>query len=407
MDKLPIEGGPKVRETPLPRRKPFGEREEELVLQALRSQNLFGKGGTFVYELERKFAEFYGTGFAQSSTSGTAAIHTAVGVVDPEPGDEIITAPITDPGSVMPILYQNAVPVFADVDPKTLNMTAPAIESCITDRTRAVILVHLFGLPCDIEEVLRVCEKHNLILIEDCSQAHATRYQGSYVGTWGHMGCFSLQQSKHMTTGDGGMIITNDEETHKRLLLFTDKGWDYKYMGERDHAFLAPTYRMTELQGAVGLAQLEKLGGVAERRIALGKLLTERLADVPGIETVPQPEDREHSCWNYSFHVTGHDPDEFCEAVTAEGIPVGAHYIADPIFLRGGFLTAKKTYGKSGFPFDSPYVSRNYDYGPETVPGAVRGLRTVAVFGLHEHLSEADILDVAKAINKVSRGMAG
>ena len=142
--KLAIDGGEKVRSTPFPGRTPFGSREEELLLQAVRSQNLFGKSGTMVKDFEKQIADFYGTDFAQASTSGTAAIHTAVGVVNPEPGDEIITAPITDPGSVMPILMQNAVPVFADVDPLTLNMLPESIEANITDRTRAIILVHLF-----------------------------------------------------------------------------------------------------------------------------------------------------------------------------------------------------------------------------------------------------------------------
>ena len=287
MEKLAIHGGPKVRTEPFPERAPFGEREEELLLQAVRSQTLFVKSGTFVKELEKEFAVFYGTQHAQASTSGTAAIHTAVGVVNPNPGDEIITAPITDPGSVMPILMQNAVPIFADVDPKTLNMIPESIEANITDRTRAIILVHLFGHPCDIDEVVKIAEKHNVILIEDCCQTHATKYKGRYAGTFGHMGCFSFQQSKHMTTGDGGMILTNDQETYIRLKLFSDKGWDYQYMGERDHAFLAPNYRMTEMQGAVGLAQLEKLRDVVERRIALGKLLTELIGDAPGVEAVP------------------------------------------------------------------------------------------------------------------------
>ena len=164
---------------------------------------------------------------------------------------------------------------------------------------------------------------------------------------------------------------------------------------------------MTEMQGAVGLAQLEKLRDVVERRIALGRLLTELIADAPGVETVPLPSDREVSWWNYIFHVTGHDPDEFCKAVSAEGVSMGAHYIKDPIYMRGDFLTKGHTYGSSQFPFNSPYVSREYHYGPELVPGAVEGLRTVAVRGIHEHMSEDNIRDTAKAINKVAHGLAG
>jgi dTDP-4-amino-4,6-dideoxygalactose transaminase len=405
-EKLAMDGGPKVRTAPFPKRTPFGQREEDLLIQAVRSQNLFGKSGTFVPEFEKQFAAFYGVNYAQTSTSGTAAIHLAVGAVNPNPGDEIITAPITDPGSVMPILLQTAVPVFADVDPVTMNMTPESIEANITDRTKAIILVHLFGRPCHVDRVVKIAEKHNVVLIEDCSQCHATKYKGRYVGTFGHMGCYSLQQSKQMTTGDGGMTITNDEETYIRLKLFSDKGWDYKYMGDRDHAFLAPNYRMTEMQGAVGVAQLEKVRGVVEKRMMLGNLLCELIAGAPGVTPLPLEKDREVAWWNFVFHVTGHDPDQFCEAMRAEGVPMGAHYIKDPIFLRGGFLTSKNTYGNSGFPFNSTYVSREYHYTKDMTPDAVKALETVVVWGIHEFMSEGDIRDVAKAINKVANALA-
>lgn len=405
MARLAIHGGPKVRTRPFPDRTPFGQREEELLIDAVRSQNLFGKSGRFVKDFERAFADFYGVRYAQSSTGGSAAIHLAVGAVNPEPGDEIITAPVTDPGSVMPILQQNAVPVFADVDPRTLNMTPESIEAVITGRTRAIVLVHLFGRPCDVDAVVDIADRYNLILIEDCSQAHATRFKGRYVGTFGHVACFSLQQSKHMTTGDGGMTVTNDEKTYIRLKLFSDKGWDYQYMGERDHGFLAPTYRMTEMQGAVGLAQLEKVRAVVERRIHLGRMLCDLIADAPGIDPVPAEADREVSWWNYIFHVTGHDPDRFCKALSAEGVATGAHYIGDPIFMRGKFLTEKKTYGKSGCPFTCGVTNREYHYGPDTTPQAVAGLRTVAVRGIHEQMEASDIRDIAAAINKVAEGL--
>ena len=220
------------------------------------------------------------------------------------------------------------------------------------------------------------------------------------------MGCYSMQQSKHMTTGDGGMVVTNDEKTYIRLKLFSDKGWDYRYMGERDHGFLAPCYRTTEMMGAVGLAQLEKVRGVVERRIALGQLLCDLIGDAPGVEAVQGGDDREVSWWNYIFHVTGHDPDAFCKAVSAEGVGMGAHYIKDPIYLRGDFLTHKNTYGKSGCPFTCQAAGREYTYGPELVPQAAEGLGTVVVRAIHEHMDEADIRDMGKAINKVARAMA-
>ena len=391
---------------PFPARLGYTEREEELVLEAIRSQNLFGKNGTFVPRLEEQYAAFMGVGYAQTCTSGTAAVHLALGAVNPDPGDEIITAPITDPGSVMPILQQNAVPIFADVDPITLNMTAESIEACITDRTKAIILVHLFGRGCEVDKVAEIAKRHGVILIEDCAQAHATKYKGQYLGTFGDMGCFSFQQSKHMTTGDGGITITDDEETYWRLRLFADKGWDYRYMGERDHAFLAPNYRMNELTGAVAVAQLEKVRDVVERRIHLGRLLTEQIADAPGITALPLSDDYEVSWWNYIFHVTGHDPDEFSAAVRAEGVGVSVRYIQDPIYMRGDFLVRKVTYGKTQCPFSCQATSREYEYGPELVPDAVKGLKTVALLGLHEHMEEEDIADIGAAICKVANGLS-
>jgi len=399
-------GGTPVRTIPFPPRRPFGAREEELVIQALRSQNLFGKSGVMVPRLEKEFADFYGRSHAQTATSGTAAIHIAVGAVNPDPGDEIITAPITDPGSVMPILYQNAVPVFADVDPLTMNMLPESIEANITERTRAIILVHLFGRPCDTRRVREIADRHNLILIEDCSQCHATMRDGAFAGTTGHIAAFSFQQSKQMTTGDGGIVITDDEELYVRMKLFSDKGWDYKYMGERDHAFLAPNYRMTELQGAVGLAQLQKVRATSLRRHELGLLLCELIRDVPGVTAVPPEPGSEVSWWNFIFHITGHDPDEFCRLVRAEGIPLGAHYIQDPIFMRGNFLTKKITYGKTQCPWSCGVGAREIEYTKDLVPGAVRALDTVAVFGLHEHMEEGDIRDVALAIRKVGEHMS-
>ena len=127
-------------------------------------------------------------------------------------------------------------------------MTPESIEGNITNRTKAIILIHLFGRPCNIEPVLKIAEKYNLVLIKDCSQSHATKHRGRYAGTFGHIGFFSFQQAKHLTTGYGGMTMTNDEKTYIRLKLFSDKGGDYKHLGQRNHAFLAPNYRMTEMQ---------------------------------------------------------------------------------------------------------------------------------------------------------------
>jgi perosamine synthetase len=230
-------------------RKPFDFEELKLVHQALLSQNLCCVGGKMVPDLEREFASAYEVPYAVASTSGTAAIHVALGALDLNPGDEVITAPITDLGTVIPILCQNAIPVFADVD-HTYNMDPADVERKITPETRAIIVVHLFGNPCDMDSMRDIAQRHHLPLIEDCSQTHRTKYRGRYVGTLGDIGCFSFQQSKHMTTGDGGMTITSNKEYWERMKLFADKGYARKGWGRRAYLFHAPNYRMTELVAA-------------------------------------------------------------------------------------------------------------------------------------------------------------
>ena len=202
--------------------------------------------------------------------------------VGPNPGDEIIVAPITDIGSIIAILYQLAVPIFADVDPLTGIITAETIEPCITERTVAIMVVHLQGNAAVMGPIMELARKHNLLVIEDCSQAHMAAYNGRYAGTIGDIGCYSFQQSKHMTTGDGGMTVTNNDYLGERIMLAHNKG---RGRGGREQQppFLAPNYRMTELQGAVGLAQLRKLPTITGLRTKWGMMLSDLVEDVPGI----------------------------------------------------------------------------------------------------------------------------
>jgi len=201
-------------------RRLFGPEGLGLLHRALINQDLFGVDGKMVTQFEQDFAHAYGVSYAVASTSGTAAIHTALGTININPGDEVITAPITDLGTIIPIINQGAIPVFADID-ESYNMDPAQVENKITSRTKAIIVVHLFGNTCDMDAMVSIARKHNVVLIEDCCQAHMTEYKGKYVGTIGDIGCFSFQQTKHMTTGDGGMTITNNKDyyEHMKLLL--------------------------------------------------------------------------------------------------------------------------------------------------------------------------------------------
>lgn len=403
--RLAIDGGIPYRTTPLPSRQPFGDREIELVTEAIRSQNLFGPGNRMVPAFEKRFAGLYGVKHAAASTSGTAAIHVAVGTINPEPGDEIITAPITDLGTVVPIIYQTAIPVFADVD-STYNVDPADVERKITPRTKAILVVHLFGNPCDMDALVDIAHRHNLPLIEDCSQAHFTSYKGRLCGTIGEIAAFSLQQSKHMTTGDGGMTITNRDDWAERMRLFTDKGWTRKPgWGARTYLFLAPNYRMTELQGAVGLAQCEKVQSVVERRHQLGTLLARAIADVEGVQPPPVTPGGKHTYWSFPLRVTRWTPRRFAEALSAEGVPAAGGYIGKPIFLCAQALAERETFGRSGFPFTSPYVDREIVYDDRLCPRAQEALDHMVTLGINEQYTEQDVLDIAGAIRKVAENL--
>jgi dTDP-4-amino-4,6-dideoxygalactose transaminase len=227
----------------------LGDAEIELVTRAIRSGCLTSTRGTMVKGLETGFAKLYGASHCVATSSGTAALHAAVAAINPEPGDEVISSPITDMGAISPILYQGAIPVFADVDPDTYNVTARTIAPVITKHTRAIIVTHLFGNPADMDPIMALGRQHAIPVIEDCSQAYFAEYHGRRVGTIGAIGCFSLQQGKHMTCGEGGLVITEDAGFARRVRLFVNKAWGYGD-AKPDHYFLAPNYRMTELQGA-------------------------------------------------------------------------------------------------------------------------------------------------------------
>ncbi len=280
----------------------LGEEEIAAVTACIRTGTLTSTKGEFVKTLEKKFAQLMGVKFAYACSSGSAAVHCAIAAINPEPGDEIITTSITDMGALTPILYQGAIPVFADVDPKTYNVTAETIAARINSRTRAIVVTHLFGNPCDMTAIMQLAKKHNLPVIEDTAQSFLATHKGQYAGTFGTVGAFSLQQGKHITTGEGGICVTNNPDIARRIFLFINKAWGYGDPNP-DHYFLALNYRMTELQGAVAVAQLPKLEGVASRRSEMANRLTELLADLRGIETPLVRPDNHCTWWKYCLRV--------------------------------------------------------------------------------------------------------
>lgn len=384
----------------------LGEREIAYLSEAIASGTLTSTKGRFVRALERTFADMLGVKHAHACSSGSAAVHCAIAALDLDPGDEVVTTPITDMGALAPILYQGAIPVFADVDPQTLNLTAATIEAALSERTRAIVVTHLFGAPCDMHAIELLAQKRNLPIVEDCAQAFLATHRDRYVGTIGRIGAFSLQQGKHITTGEGGFVVTNDDALARRIFLFINKAWGYGDP-EPDHYFLALNYRMTELQGAVGLAQLEKLERAVERRVLLANILTKWLDGVPGIVTPVQPLDRRSVYWRYAIHldpvVLPGGPPAFAAKLKNQSILTAPRYIVKPAF-ECAVIRDQRTFGKSRWPFTlaRPEAVR---YERERYPGVYAGLDSVLVVPWNDKLTIGDVEYIARSIIATARDL--
>lgn len=381
----------------------LGTEEIELVTRTLLRGTLGSTSGSTVKSFQKAFADKHGMAHAIACASGSAAIHTAVAALQTNAGDEIITTPITDMGALTPILYQGAVPVFADVDPDTLNVTAATIAEQITDRTAAIIVTHLFGLPCDMTPILELAEQHRIPVIEDAAQAFLARDRAGLVGTMGRIACYSLQQGKHMTTGEGGVILTDDDQLARLLTLFVNKAWGYGDP-QPDHYFPALNYRMTELQGAVALAQLEKLEWVVQQRRRVATTLGEKLGELAGIRLPSAPPGALHSWWKYPLMV---DPERIDGGATELGKRLGErgvfcapHYIHKPAFECALFLDWQAS-PVTALPLScNPRRDMQRPFRREDYPGAVRGLQRVIVLPINELYSDRDIDFVAEIIRQ-------
>ncbi|HZY99335.1 MAG TPA: DegT/DnrJ/EryC1/StrS family aminotransferase [Candidatus Baltobacteraceae bacterium] len=384
----------------------LGSEELAAVFAAIRSGTLTSTKGTFVRELETQFAAMLGAKHAFACSSGTAAIHCAVAALDPNPGDEIVTSPITDMGAIAPILYQGAVPVFADVDPLSCNVTAASVAERISDRTRAIVATHLFGNPCEIAEIVALGERAGIPVIEDCAQAFLAKYDGRFVGTIGKIGCFSLQQGKHITTGEGGLVVTDDSDLARRINLFINKAWGYGDT-DPDHYFLALNYRMSELCGSVARAQLNKLPGIVERRRRLAKVLSRRLRGSESLLTPVVLPGAEHSFWKYCVRMApGVSADavfDVARLLRDRGIASAPRYIQKPAFMCEVFLR-RKTFGSSGYPLSLARPDA-LDYSPERYPGTFNALKRILVVPWNDRYEIDDVEYIADALVQAAESL--
>jgi dTDP-4-amino-4,6-dideoxygalactose transaminase len=380
----------------------FGEAELMYVAEALESGTLTTTKGKFGKMLEQKFAEAFGVKYAYACTSGSAAIHIAVATVNPNPGDEIITTSITDMGALAPLMYRGVVPVFAEVDVKTLNVTAATIEARISERTKAIIVTHLFGNPCEMDEIMELAKKHNLPVIEDSAQTFLANYGDKMAGTIGDIGCFSLQQGKHMTTGEGGMVVTNDEKLARHMFLYINKAWGYGDANP-DHYFMALNYRISELQAAVALGQLEKLQDCVDNRVRTADKLTEMLKGIDGIETPVIAGKAKHVYWKYCLTVDDTKIEGgsvgMAKLLKEKNIFSAPRYIVKPAFMCQVFQE-KNTLGDSQFPFNLARPGA-IDYEMENYPATAKALHDVLVLPWNEKYTDEHVEYIADNVRAV------
>jgi perosamine synthetase len=366
-----------------------------------------GFTSAMIPRFEDAFAKACGVSHAVAVTNCTAACHTAIAVCDLNPGDEVIVSAITDYGSVMGVFVENCVPVFADVDMKTGNTNAQEIAKVITPRTKAIILVYFYGMMIEIEPVIELARKHKLTLIEDCCQCPLAEYKGRKAGSFGDMGCFSLDTEKHLSTDGGGVIVTSNPVLAERLRRFAiSRGTIGKPGFGRIHVELGFNYRFSSLQSAVGLAQLALLPEQNERRRNSAKKLTEMLRGIEGVSVCSPPSGIDHVYWLYSIQI---DPAKFktnsdgiSQAMVKEGMRdcgTARYYL-----ISEALEFLHKSEGKSSAENMTAIkraVSR-HSYSADTCPQAKEHLERTIRWAWTPDYSVQDIADMAKIIRKVT-----
>jgi len=352
-------GGAKAHPDPFPAWPVFDQVEERAILDTLRSGKWYRGGGKTVARFEEAYAQLTGAKTCLATANGTSALITSLNAMAIEPGDEVVVPPYTFVATVNAVLRQYAVPVFVDTDPETFQMDARKLEAAVTPRTRAIIPVHLGGNACDLDAILPIAARHSVPVLEDACQAHLAEWRGRKVGTFGLAGCFSFQASKNLNSGEGGAILTNDEDLRERCFAFHNNGSGFRSIGAN---FIYRTtgcnLRMPEFQAALLLAQMTRIEAQARTRAENASYLTSMLKEIPGIAPARMYENCTRNAYHlYMFRYDRHHFADlprsvFLKALAAEGIPASGGYtqlntqpfLKDALHTRGyqRILSAKE-----------------------------------------------------------------
>lgn len=364
---------------------PLMDAEEEATIHRVLASGQLAQGEQ-VAAFERSFADICQVREAVAVSSGTAALHLALLAHGIGPGDEVITTAFSFVATANAILLAGATPVFVDIEPDTYNIDPALVEAAITSRTRAILPVHLYGNPCDMRRLEQLAAANHLIIIEDACQAHAAAIDGKPVGGFG-TGCFSFYATKNITTGEGGMVTTNDPAVAERVRLLRNHG----QQGQYHHTTLGYNLRMTDIQGAIGLVQIEKLEQFTERRIANARFLTKRLSGV--VQTPIVRPGHRHVYHQYTIRVPG-NRDEWAMKLQARGIGIGVHY-RTPIHQQLSYREATAKFRVSG-----PRETANVGYSANdlVLPVTEMAAKQVLSLPVHPALSEEDFSIIVREV---------
>lgn len=412
-EKLAINGGKPVREKGLQSAYPgaliYDEEEKKAVAEVLERKSpyrFYGPDPLYkVKQFEKNFAEKTGCKYALGVTSGTASLVVALKAAGIGPGDKVIVPANTFVASPNAVIIAGAVPVFADVD-ETLNIDPDQIDALADKYTKAVMPVHIGGNPCDMDRVMEKAEKNNLIVIEDVAQSCGCRYKGRYAGTMGHIGSFSLQINKVITTGDGGVVATSDPKLYERAVRYHDQGMFREKEGflaidEKEDIFAGQNYRMPEISGAIACVQLEKLDRIIFAMRRMKNIVLDGIKDIEGITfrkiTDPDGDTGGKLVMLFPDAETGA---RFREALNAENISCGYQYGGKPVYMIP-HIYKRKTVDRNGFPFNQ--FDEEIVYSEGMCPVAEKLLPRNGIISFTPDMTERDAEDIAEGIRKVAK----
>ena len=370
------------------------EEEQKEVIKVMESQALTLLAGDVVEKFEKEFAKYIGVKYAIGVNSGTAALHIALASLDIGPGDEVIIPSFTFIATASSILHNNAIPIFADIDKKSYTLDHVSVKEQITSKTKAIIPVHLAGITADMDPLRETAHENNLYIIEDACQAHGAKYKNQKVGSLGDLAAFSFYPSKNMTTGEGGMITTNNDDLADQCRLMRHHGEPSWYVYNR----LGWNYRMTEIQGAIGKVQLKKLDNFIKIRNDNAKYLTEHTNNINGIDPpyVPEYCDPAFNYWigRINPDIIGLSKQQFLEKFPKSKILY-------PIPLYKTNLFQKKLAYPKGCPWSCNYYGKEIDYTKINLPVVEKVTKEIFALDIHPKITKEDLDENIKTMKKL------